>query len=92
MWGGASCRRRVSWCVRHTIGDSGRWGGTWNYQGALSGLFTGQETAELEEVIVYQCGVSREVATLRAWVAVMIKTGNVKKRDNVIHGDSFITL
>ena len=82
----------MSWCVRHTIGDSGRWGGTWNYQGTLLGIFAGQETAEFEEVAVYQCVVSRKVATLHAWVAVMIKTGDGEKRENALHCDSVYAL
>ena len=52
MWGGASSRGRVSWCVQHMIGYSGIWGSTCNYQGTFSGLFSGQETAEFEEVTI----------------------------------------
>ena len=81
MWGGASCQGRVSWCVQHTIGDSGIWGSTWNYQGTLLVLSAGHETADFEEVVF------RKVATLHVWVAVMIKTGDGKKRDNALHGD-----
>ena len=47
-----------------------------------------QETVEFEEVAVYQCGVSREVVTLHAWVAVVIKTVNGKNRDIALHCDS----
>ena len=64
----------VGWCFRHTIGDSGRWGSTCDSQGRSLGLFAGKYTAELEEVAVYQCGVSPNVETLHAWVVVMIKT------------------
>ena len=85
LWGGASSWGRVSWCVRNTIGDSGGWGSAWNSQVALSCIFTGQDTAELEEVAVYQCGVSREVATLHTWVAVMTKTGDGENRDNAFN-------
>ena len=85
IWGRASCWGRLSCCVQHNIGNSGRWGSTWNYQGVLSGLFSGKETAEFEEVAVYHIGVSREVATLHAWVAVVIKTGDGEKRDNALH-------
>ena len=74
------------------IGDSGRWGSTWNHQGAFLGLLTGQETTEFKEVAVYQCSVYREVATLHAWVAVIIKTGNGEKRDNSLHDDSLHAL
>ena len=91
-WVGSSCRGRLSWCVRHIIGDSGRWGSTWNPQRALSGFFAGKETAEFKEVAVYQYNVSREVATLHAWVAFMIKTGDGEKRDNAIHFDSLHAL
>ena len=87
-WGGASYQGRLSWCVRHTVRESGRWWRTWNTQGALLGLFDGQDTAEFEEVTVYQCGVSRYVATLLAWVAVVIKTGDGKKRYNALHCDA----
>ena len=52
------------------------------------GIFAGQETAEFKEVVVYQCGVSRKVANLHARVAVMIKNGDGKKRDNALDGDS----
>ena len=67
-------------------------GGTWNTQGALSGLFARQETPEFKEVVVYQCDVSREVATLHAWVAVMINTGDGENRDNALDGDSLHAL
>ena len=83
---------RVSWCVRHIIGNSGRWGSTWNYQGALLGIFSGKETTEFEEVAVYQCGVSCKVATIHAGLEVMIKTGDGENRDNVIDGDSLHAL
>ena len=82
----------VIWCVLRTISYSGRWGSTWNYQGVLCGLFTGQDTAEFEEVAVYQCGVSRKEATLHAWVAFMINTSDGEKRDNSLDGDSLYTL
>ena len=39
-------------------------GAVWNYQGVLCCLFSGQETAELEEIAFYQRGVSRKVSTL----------------------------
>ena len=83
---------RVSWCVQHTIGDSGRWGSTCNYQGVLPGLFAGQETTEFEEVVVYQCGVSHKVATIHAWVEVIINTGNDKNMYNALDGDSLHVL
>ena len=92
MWGGASCQGRVSWCVQHAIGDSGRWGGTWNIQGALLGLFARQETPEFKEVVVYQCDVSREVCTLQAWLSVMITTGDVENRYNALNFDSLHAL
>ena len=69
------------------VGNSGRWWRTFNFQGTLSGIFAGQETAEFEEVTVYQCGVSREVANLHAWVAVVINTGDGEQRDNELHCD-----
>ena len=71
---------------------SGRGGSTWNYQGALSGLFAGHDTAEFEDIAVYQCRVSREVATLQAWVSVMIKTEYGENRDNALHCDSLHAL
>ena len=74
--GGVSSQERLSWCVWHTIGNSGGWESVRNSRDALSCIFDGQETAELEAVAVYQCGLSREVATLHIWVAVMIKTGD----------------
>ena len=80
MWGGASCQGRVSWCVKHTIGDSGIWGGTWNSQGALLVLFAGEETAEFKKVAVYQCGISCKVESLYTCVAVMIKNGDGENR------------
>ena len=58
----------------------------------FSCFFAGQETTELEEVAVYQRGVSCKVATLHTWVAVMIKTGDGENRDNVFGGDSLHTL
>ena len=76
---------RVSWRVRHTIGGGGGWGIVRNSQGVLSCLFARQETAELEEVAVYQCVISREVATLHTWVVVMVNTGDVENRDNVLN-------
>ena len=54
-------------------------GGAWNSQVALSCFFSGQETSELEEVAVYQSSVSRKVATLHTWAAVMINTGDGKR-------------
>ena len=92
LWGGASRRVRVSWCVWHMFGCRSRWGKTWNSQGALLCLFAGHETAEFEEVSVYQCGVSHEVANLHAWVAVTIKTSDGENRDNTFNGDSFNAL
>ena len=77
---------RVSWCDRHTIGDGGGWGIVQNSQGALSCLFARQETSELEEVAVYQCGISREVATLHTWVVVMVNTVDGENMDNVFNG------
>ena len=70
------------------IGDIVGWGSTWNSQDALSSLFTGQETAEFEEVSVYQYGVSREVVNLHAWVSFVIKTGDGENRDNALYCDS----
>ena len=58
----------------------------------FTGIFFGQETAKLEEVTVYQCGVSCKVGNLHAWVAVMIKTNNGTKRDNVLDGHSLHAL
>ena len=49
-------------------------------------IFAGQENSEFEEVAVYQRGVSCEVAILHTWVAVMVKTGDGKKRYNVFNG------
>ena len=74
------------------VGNSGRWWRTFNFQGTLSGIFAGQDTAEFEEVTVYQCGVSREVANLHAWVVFTIKTGDGKNRDNASDGDSLHAL
>ena len=54
-------------------------------KGVFSCLFAGQKTAELEEVVVYQSGVSYKVATLHPWVAVMVKTSDREKRDNVFN-------
>ena len=79
-WGGLVCMFYTQLAI---VVDGG---GAWNSQVALSCFFAGQETAELEEVAVYQRGVSCKVATLRTWVAVMIKTGDGKKRDNVYNG------
>ena len=90
--GGASSLGEVSWCVQHTICDSCGWGRVRNYQCALYCLFAGQETSELEEVAVYQRDVSREVETFHTWVAVMVKTGDDKKRDNVFNGYPLHTL
>ena len=72
--------------------DSGRWGRTWKFQGVLLGLFAVQDIAEFEEIAVDQCGVSCKVATLHAWVAVLIKTGDGEKRDNVLRCDSLHVL
>ena len=77
--------RRVTWCVRHTIGDSVGWWSVWNSQGALFRLFTGQETAELEEVAIDQRGVSRKVANLHSWVSVTVKTRDSEERDNAVN-------
>ena len=46
------------------------------------GLFARLGTAELKYAAVHQCGVACKVVTLHAWVAVMIETGDNKKRDN----------
>ena len=92
MWAGESFRGMLGLCVQHMIGDSGRWGGTWNFQGALLVIFAGQETSEFEDVSVYQCGVSCKLATLHAWVVFKIKTGGGEKRDNVLHCDSLHAL
>ena len=81
-----SILERVSLFVQHTIGDGGGWGIVQNSQGVLSCLFARQETAELEEVAVYQCVISREVATLHTWVVVMVNTGDGENRDNVFNG------
>ena len=51
----------------------------------LSRFFSGQYTAELEEVAIYQRGVSREVATLQSLVSVMVKTSNSEERDNAVN-------
>ena len=89
---GASSLGRVGWCVPHTIGNGGGWGSVRNSQGALFCLFAGRETSELEEVAVYQRGVSRKVETLHTWVAVMVKTGDGEKRDNFFNGYPFHAL
>ena len=72
---------KVICCDQHMIGDSGGWGSIRNSQGAMSCLFAGQENAKLEEVAVYQRDVSRELATLHTWVAVMVNTEDSKNRD-----------
>ena len=58
----------------------------------MSGFFYGQDTAEFEEIAVYQCGVSCKVATLLVWVAFMIKTVYDENRDNALNGDSLHAL
>ena len=40
----------------------------------------------MEEVAFDQLVVSRKVATLHTWVAVMINTGDGKNMDNVFNG------
>ena len=55
-------------------------------------IFAGQENSEFEEVAVYQRGVSREVATLHAWVAVVINTVDGEKRYNALHFDALHAL
>ena len=55
-------------------------------------IFDGQNTAEFEEVAVYQCVVSRKLETLNAWVYVVINTVDGKNRDNTLHFDSLHAL
>ena len=74
------------------IGCSCRWESAWNSHGALSCFFAKQNTAELDEVAVCQCCLSRKVATINTCVVLMIKTGNGKKRDNAFNGDYFHVL
>ena len=83
--GGASILRRVTWCVRQTIGDSVGWWSVRNSQGMLSRFFAGKETAESEEITIDQSGVSREVVTLHSWELVMVKTCDKKERDNAVN-------
>ena len=54
----------------------------------MYGIFAVQETDDLKEVAVYQCSVAREVATIHAWVVVVIETGDREKRDNPLHCDA----
>ena len=85
LQGGESILRRVTWCAGHIIGDSVGWWSVRIYQGALSCLFSGQETAELEDAAIDQRSVSREVATLRYWLSVMVKTCDSEERDNAVN-------
>ena len=39
----------------------------------------------MEEVAIYQRGVSREVANIHSWVSVMVKTSDSKERDNAVN-------
>ena len=50
--GGAYILRRVTWCVRHTIGDIVGWWSVRNYQGVLSSFFSRKDTTELWEVTI----------------------------------------
>ena len=68
LQGGVFSLVRVTWCVKHTIGDSGGWWSVRNSQGALPCIFAGQDTSELEEVTTHQCSISRKIETLHSWL------------------------
>ena len=87
MWGWASFRERLSWCVRHTVGSGGWWWRAWKTQGSFPGLLYLQETSEVKQIAVHQCGVAQEVETLCTRVGVMVKTRNSKDMYNTIHCD-----